>query len=182
MPDNDFIDDPDPETVDELREALTSDEEGIVDLALLLIGKRNIRELEPEVWKFLESEYSDLRDRAIGALRRMEVPEFRDRAYSMMKDDPDQYVRAAAVNAWSITYYFATKDPQVVATLNAILRDESEETIVRTEALRGLYAVTGTPFFHVNFDRMIRTEDPEKFQKMVPWHEVIAMVEGSSRR
>lgn len=69
----------------------------------------------------------------------------------------------------------------MVPTLNGILRNQSEESIARTEALRGLYAVTGTLFFHINFDRLMDTTVPEKFKKMVPWHEVLAMVEGWSR-
>jgi hypothetical protein len=40
----------------ERRKALTSDDSVVGDEALLRIGKRNVGELESEVWKFLDSE------------------------------------------------------------------------------------------------------------------------------
>jgi HEAT repeat protein len=170
------------DAVAELRKALTSDDPVVVDEALLLIGKRELRELEPEVWKFLDSEDSDLRMRATWTLGgNLRVPEFRDRALIMLKADPDPFVRSSAVAAW-VGYYAASNDRQVVSTLSDIVRNEKEAAVVRARALRGLYVVTGTPHLHINFSALMDADDPDKLKQMIPWHEVYAMVEGSPGR
>lgn len=55
-------------TVAELRKTLTCDDAIVVDEARLLIGKREVRELESEAWKFLDNEDSDLRETAAATL------------------------------------------------------------------------------------------------------------------
>jgi hypothetical protein len=58
--------------------------------------------IQPEVWKFLDGEEDDLRDRAAETLGiYLQVPEFRDRALEMAKADPDPFVRASAVSGWT---------------------------------------------------------------------------------
>jgi HEAT repeats len=172
-----------PTSIAELRKALTSNDPVVVDKALLLIGKREVTELEPEVWKFLDSEDEGLRQRAVATLGgNLRVPEFRDRALTMAKADPDPFVRASAVNAWSVGYYASSNDRQVIGTLKDIVRNDKEDGVVRVEALRGLYSVTGTPFLHVDFSRMSDLDDPDKLQQMIPWHEVDAMVGGPDGR
>jgi hypothetical protein len=164
--------------VAELRKSLMSKDIDVLYDALVDIGKGQVRDLESEVWKFLDHDDNGLRNQAVMTLGvRLAVPEFRDRALKMWKTDPDDSVRCSALASWA-GYYQRSNDREVIAALNEVLRNESENVIVRTEALRGLFEVTGPPDRHVNFDAMYELGNESKFDKLVPWHEVDAMVGG----
>src|SRR5690606_13857933 len=66
---------------------------------------------------------------------------FKDKAWEIYKNDPDEVVQVTAFLNW-FSYYKNTKDKKVLKTLLNILK-EHKNIDIRIEALRGLYLVYG---------------------------------------
>lgn len=130
------------EEIEKIKIQLNSgDSEEIYD-AIIDIGKKCLYTFEPEVKKMLESEDEEHRRAAIMVFGTYwERENFKDKAWEIYKNDPDEVVQVTAFLNW-FSYYKNTKDKKVLKTLLNILK-EHKNIDIRIEALRGLYLVYG---------------------------------------
>ncbi len=116
-----------------------------VDMALFEIGKKRLYELKEEVYPYLKDACIRLRIQAIRTLGYdcgdgLNLPEFKDMAYEIWLNDPDNGVKEAAINEW-VTYHVGSKDPIILKYLYNIVYSERYTIHARIVALLGIMEV-----------------------------------------
>ncbi len=128
-----------------LRKQLASGDLDLIFDALMDAGKDGHQELRADVEPFLEHPEGELRGAAIRVLAfYWQLPEYRERADQLWREDADEEVRGAALMSWA-TYYRETGDPDVMQVLVDLLTDDEEVEDVRAIAWPSLLAVSGLP-------------------------------------
>ena len=113
--------------------------------ALFYIGKGKIYELKDEIFPYLKDADPSLRETAVRALGRswgkgLNLPEFKDMAYEIWLNDPDNGVKEAAIDEW-ITYHVGSKDPIILKYLYNIVYSDQHTIHTRVVALLGIMEV-----------------------------------------
>ena len=116
-----------------------------LDEALFNVGKEKIYELKDEVYPYLNNIDPSFRETAIRALgfgwgKGLNLPEFRDIAYKMWLNDPNDRVKEAALDEW-ITYYAGSKEPVILKCLYNIIYSNQCTIHARVVALLGFIEV-----------------------------------------
>lgn len=125
-----------------LKQQLRSPDEDEVYNALIKIGKGFHKELKEEIIPFLHHSNIELRSGAIRVLGfYWRLPEYKEVAWEIYKNDKDNWVRAGALMTW-IGYSENSADKDVLKTLFQILNDNNENEYVRQEAYRGIFVVS----------------------------------------
>lgn len=144
--------------------------------ALCEIKDNNLTVLTKEIYALLDSPSIGVKRDAIATLgftTRLHVPEFRDKAYEIFLNDPDDYVKSTALAAWT-SYFYESNDSKVLEILYAILIDNNNSFGIREEAYHGIFTTIDLLFAErVNIDLNTRYlhdgDDPEEFNKQINW-------------
>ena len=170
----------------ECKENSIYSDEALIDKVLdvlNIVGRSKIYKLVPDIYPLLESDCEWLREEAVvtlGYYSRLQIPEFRDKAYEIWLNDPSEDVKEKALFVW-IGYYNGTEDSDVLKILYGILCDEKNSIWVRYVSLRGILSVTNESFSFMRLSKinsnLSDSASHEEFNKQVKWEEVRAVVE-----
>lgn len=156
-----------------------------VGSAIVAVGKMKIYELKDELYLFLTDQYAPFRQDAINSLGRsinLMLPTFRDRAYEIWLNDPDENVKIEALSTW-VGYFLESRNPEVLKILYNVIINRKSSVRIRKNAIFSLTWVAGKNFIdeHGNRDIMfsLDTDDPEEFGKWVDWSLVINIMKIS---
>ncbi len=144
--------------------------------AFALIKEQNLIVLAKEIYDLLDHEDKIIRKEAVALLgftTRLHVPEFRDKAYEIFLNDPDDSVKSTALIAW-VSYFFKSNNPKVLEILYAILIDNNNSFNIREMSYCGIFSTIDLLFAErVNIDLNTRHlhdgDDPEEFNKQINW-------------
>jgi len=146
--------------------------------ALALIGEKKIYELKEEVYQLVNFWEPIIRGEAVATLgykNRLYLQGFRDEAYKIWKNDPDETVRGIALGAWT-DLLRNTKNKHVIKELYSTLKNNNETGYVRLAALSGIFLVSNEPSDSYDTwiigSKYIDSETPEEFNSLVDWEDV----------
>jgi hypothetical protein len=145
-----------------------------VSEALCEIKDNNLTILAKEIYALLDSPSIGVKRDAIATLgftTRLHVPEFRDKAYEIFLNDPDDSVKSTSIRAW-VSYYYESDDEKVLKKLYKILIDENQSCFVRSAAYMGIHTTIKDLFnsrTSLDTDPLISSETPEEFNKQINW-------------
>jgi hypothetical protein len=148
--------------------------------ALIVVGKREIYELEAEIYPYLEDPLADFREDAVTTLgwnNGLSIDDFRcNKAYGIFLKDPDNDVKVAALNAWG-SYYAETKDSEVLKILYDILRSDQYYIRIRRYAYTLIYEVADAftnRFYEINeiLDIEGIIKSIEQFNASINWKRI----------
>lgn len=114
--------------------------------ALIDVGKEELYELKDEVFPYLNDPFSEFRAEAVKTLgwnSRLKIPEFKDVAHKIWKDDPDEDVKEVALAAW-IDYNYNTHDPKILEEMYDILTSQKYPIGIRVYGLHGIFMISGS--------------------------------------
>ena len=113
--------------------------------ALDLFGERGFTEALPDVVPLLHSPESEVRRYALSTLvRDCKLSEYKDEAERMLRTDPDELVRLAAVFALAALGR-SFRDHSILRALYQALVNEAEEETIRVEAYNEIRRLLGLP-------------------------------------
>lgn len=164
--------------LDECREIFaTSDDEDDLYDAIVDAGKGELKELEPEVRRFLNHVEEDLREAAIATLgMRWALPNFLEECEAIWRNDSNDNVRSTALHSWA-SYYFASKDKNIVKILYNVVKKQGEDAFVRLSALTGIIHVMGLSEDEFNIKELERSQNYQDFENMLPWSKLDQLLE-----
>lgn len=183
------------EIIESIRKTLSNAKSGLYDAAgnadrklfketlsaFSLIKEYNLTILSKEVYQLLESDEPLIRQDAVATLgftTRLHLPEFRDKAYEIFLNDPDDSVKATALNAWT-GYYFKSNNRDVLKILYNILIDNSNYASIRDIAYHGIFTTIDDLFTtsnEITRKNLLRYKNPEEFNQHIDWQELEAIM------
>lgn len=133
--------------------------------------------LANEVYALLNSNDSFIRRDAVAVLgftTRLHMPEFRDKAYDIFLNDPDDSVKYTALCAWT-SYYLESNNNKVLKILYNILIDNNNSSSIRDQAYYGIFTTIDI-LFHKRMDitrkNLLKYKTSEEFNKHIDWQEL----------
>jgi HEAT repeat protein len=150
--------------------------------ALVDARKQGLRALAPDIGPLLSHSEPDVRRAAVHALAAdWRLPEYRQAAERLWREDPDPLVRATALMGWA-RYYDASRDAAVLGALERLLRDADEDPGVRERAYLELFTVSGRlrAMSAREVAALVDADVAEDVDGRVDWSQVAEMVRPSA--
>jgi len=113
--------------------------------AVVDIGKRGMRNMCKDIEAVVDDPDPIVREAAIRVLAfYWKLPAYKERALQMSQRDPDEETRMVALMAWA-DYFNNTRDAEIARYLYGVMRDQTEQEMVRAMAYTCFLAVCGVP-------------------------------------
>jgi len=153
-------------------------------------GEARMKELEPDVLRFLRHPRRNMREIALSVLTlHWKMLKHRRKYVDLLKKDPDAQVRWTAASGLGYAL-MASRDRQASQLMGRIMRDESEDFTVRRtayEALRDIWIpwrrrrVESAEYYRNKLYEMVE-HDPNAWKQWVDWEFVAHAERGSLPR
>jgi hypothetical protein len=147
---------------------------GELQHALCVVGDKKLFELKDEIYPYLKDQFSEFREEAVrtlGSCNGLQLDEFRDVAYDIWLNDPNENVKVAALNAWT-GYYDGAKNPIILKNLYTIFRNEQYAIRIRVYALYGFMDVADAFSYLAEPSEILfltELEDQKELNKAIDW-------------